>query len=56
MSILAATALSANAAVRLAQARLLGHGEKYALAAVMLLAAAAAVKDVRSQNAVSKAR
>lgn len=56
MSILAATALSTNAVLRFTQARLLGHGEKYALAAVMLLAAAAAIKDARSQDAVSKAR
>jgi branched-subunit amino acid ABC-type transport system permease component len=56
MSILAATALGASAAFRFAQAHFLGHGDKYAIAAVTLLAAAASVKDARSQDAVPKSR
>lgn len=56
MSILAAAALSASAAFRLAQAHFLGRGDKYAIAAVTMLAAAAAIKDARSQDAVPKSR
>ena len=54
MSMLAAAALTTNAGVRFVQGKYLGHGEKYALAATMLLAAAAAIKQTRSQRAVPR--
>ena len=56
MSILAVAVLSASAAFRFAQARFLGHGAKYAIAAVTMLAAAAAIQDARRQDAVPKSR
>lgn len=54
MSLIAAVTLSASSAARFVQARTLGHGEKYALAAVGLIAAVAAIKDWgRQTDAVS---
>lgn len=50
MSLIAAVTLSASSAARFVQARTLGHGEKYALAAVGLIAAVAAIKDWRRQT------
>jgi hypothetical protein len=54
MSLIAAVTLSASSATRFIQARTLGHGEKYALAAVGVIAAVAAIKDWRRRaDAVS---
>ena len=53
MSLIATIALSTSSAARFVQARTLGHGEKYALAAVGLIAAVAALKDWRQADAVS---
>jgi hypothetical protein len=54
MSLIAAVTLSTSSAARFIQAKTLGHGEKYALAAVGVIAAMAAFKDWRRQaDAVS---